>query len=105
MLEPFHRLMVREVTGCGHIGALCLGTAAIMAVMSAQHAGPWQGRWHLELSQPPGPVRVDGLLVPGGLQVDTWSRHFQWTLSCFCFRNYSMLNDVGPVCPGLVQTL
>lgn len=74
--------------------------------MSAQHAGPWQSRWHLELPQPPGPVRVGGLLVSGGLQVDTWSRYFQWSLpSCFCFRNYSMLNDAGPVCPGLVQTL
>lgn len=53
--------MVREVTGCGHTGALCLGTAVIMALMSAQHAASWQGRWHLEVPQPPGPVQVGGL--------------------------------------------
>lgn len=50
--------------------------------------------------------RVSGLLMPGGLRLDTWSRHFQWTQpSCFCFCNYSMLNGEGPVRPGLVQTL
>lgn len=44
--------------GCSHDGALCLGTAGIMALMSAQLAGSWLGHWHLELPWPPEIVGV-----------------------------------------------
>lgn len=90
----------QERSGCGHEGALSLGAAAITALTSALARPLAFG------AATASRACAGGLLMPGGLQVDTWSPHFRWTLpSWFCFRNYSVLNGKGPVCPGLVQTL